>query len=170
MCYDYGMSPDVVLLLLAGVPVAVLMLWRINASFVFLSACLGTVLLTFVGKDATDFASMFLPWLNGNNLKLALLLLPVVLTTFFMVKTIKHSQLLFNVLPAVGTGLVLALLVVPLLPVDYAGQVKASMVWHELEQVQTLIVGASALACLVFLWSQRPKTDHTKAKHHSKHH
>lgn len=164
------MSPDVTTLLIAGVPVAILMLWRVNASFVFLSACLGTVLLTFVGSDATDFASMFLPWLNGNNLKLALLLLPVVLTTVFMLKTVKPSQLLLNVLPAVGTGLLLVLLVVPLLPTDYAAQVKSSLVWHEVEQLQTLIVGASALACLVFLWSQRPKTAHDKHAHHSKRH
>jgi hypothetical protein len=164
------MSPDVTALLIAGVPIAVLLLWRVNASFVFLSACLGTVLLTFVGGDATDFASMFLPFLGGNNLKLALILLPVVLTTVFMAKTVKPSQLLFNVLPAVGTGLLLVLLTVPLLPTDYAAQIKVSMVWHEVEQLQTLIVGASALACLVFLWSQRPKTAHDKHGHRGKHH
>ncbi|CAN5415959.1 hypothetical protein BH09PAT4_BH09PAT4_02220 [soil metagenome] len=165
------MSPDVMLLLLVGVPIAVLMLWRINASFVFLSACLGTVLLTFVGTDASDFASMFLPFLSGNNLKLALLLLPVVLTTVFMIKTVTGGRLLFNVLPALGTGLVLALLVVPLLPTDYSQQVQASSVWHQLQQLQSLIVGASALACLFFLWTQRPKPPH-HGKHlpHSKHH
>ena len=164
------MSPDVVLILLIGVPVAILLLWRINAALVFLSACLGTVLLNFVGKDANDFASMFVPFLNGNNLKLALLLLPVVLTSVFMIKTLKSSQILLNILPAVGTGLLLALLVVPLLPPDYSSQIRSSMAWHEVEQLQTLIVGTSALACLVFLWSQRPKAVHGKHGHVGKHH
>ncbi len=164
------MSPDIMLLLLVGVPVAALMLWRINASFVFLSACLGTVLLTFVGTDASDFASMFLPFLSGNNLKLALLLLPVILTSVFMVKTIVGGRLLFNILPAFGTGLVLALLVVPLLPSSYSQQVQASTVWHQLSQLQALVVGASALACLFFLWTQRPKSVHGKHAAHGKHH
>jgi hypothetical protein len=162
------MSPDVMLLLLVGIPVAVLMIWRINASFVFLSACLGTVLLTFVGTDATDFANIFLPFLNGDNLKLALFLLPVVLTTVFMIKTVNGGRLLFNVLPAVGTGLVLALLVVPLLPHNYSQQLQSSEVWHQLQQLQSLVVGASALACLFFLWTQRPKSVH--GKHSNKHH
>ena len=164
------MSPDVVLILLLGVPVAILLLWRVNAALVFLSACLGTVLLNFVGKDANDFAGMFLPFLSGNNLKLALLLLPVVLTTVFMIKTLKSSQILLNIVPAVGTGLLLTLLIVPLLPADYATQVQATMIWHHVEQVQTLVVGISALACLVFLWSQRPKMPHGKHGHAGKHH
>lgn len=157
------------LLLLVGAPIVILMLWRINAALVFLSACLGTVLLRFVGDDASYFAGMFLPWLSGDNLKLALLLLPVVLTALFMIKTIKGGQLLFNVLPAVGTGLVLALLIVPLLPSDYAVQVQSSTIWGQLLQLQALVVGASALACLVFLWSQRPKHTHGKGASRSKH-
>jgi hypothetical protein len=164
------MSPDVTLLLLVGAPVAILMLWRINASLVFLSACLGTVLLRFVGDDASDFAGMFLPFLSGNNLKLALVLLPVVLTTIFMMKTLRGGQLLFNTLPALGTGLILALLIVPLLPSEYVAQVQSSVVWRQLLQLQALVVGASALACLVFLWSQRPKQSHGKLGHHTKHH
>lgn len=164
------MSPDVMLILLVGVPVAVLMIWRINAALVFLSACLGVVLLTLVGNDANDFADMFLPFLSGNNLKLVLLLLPVVLTTIFMVKTLKGGWLLFNILPAIGTGLVLALLVTPLLPPDYSQQVQASAMWHQLQQLQSLVIGASALACLFFLWSQRPKHASDRHGHHGKRH
>lgn len=162
------MSPDIMLLVLAGAPLAILMFFRVNASLVFLSACLGTVLLTFIGEDVEEFTSMFLPFLGGNNLKLALVLLPVVLTTVFMVKTVRGGRLLFNVLPAAGTGLVLTLLIVPLLPTGYAVEVQMSETWQLLQQLQTLVVGASALACLFFLWTQRPKHDHHKK--HGKHH
>jgi len=161
------MSPDIAVLLLAGVPVVILMVLRVNASLVFMSACLGEVLLRYIGGDATDFANMFLPWLNGNNLKLALLLLPVVLTTVFMMRTVRGGRLMLNILPALGTGLLLALVAVPLLPASFADQVRVSQAWDKLLQLQSLVVGVSALVCLFFLWTQRPKQAHDKhAKHH----
>jgi hypothetical protein len=167
LCYDDGMSPEVVLIGLLTLPVLVLMLLKANASLVFLSACLGAVLLTYVGSDASSFANTFMPNLSANNLKLFLVLLPVVLTTVFMIRTVNGKHLAFNVLPALGTGLLLALLVVPLLPTHLAQQTRSSELWHTLQQLQTLIVGVSALTCLFFLWMQRPKTAHDK---HSKRH
>jgi hypothetical protein len=162
------MSPDVTLALLAGVPVLVLMLLRVNATLVFLSACLGAVLLQFVGADANDFFAMFLPSLAGNNLKLALLLLPVVLTTVFMIKTVQGSKLVFNLLPALGFGFLLTLLVVPLLPGGESFALRGSQTWHMAQQLQSLVIGVSALLCLLFLWMQRPKGHHDGK--HGKHH
>ncbi len=165
------MSPDVAVLLLVGVPTALLLLLRVNASLVFLSACLGLVLLQYIGPDAVDFADMFLPWLNGNNLKLAMLLLPVVLTTVFMIKTVRGSRQLLNVFPALGTGLLLTLITVPLLPKDFASQATESTAWLTLLQFQSLVVGVSAMVCLLFIWAQRPKAGKDKhGKHHPKSH
>lgn len=164
------MSPEVLLIVIAVVPIAAILLLRVNASLVFLSTCLGLVLLEFVGGEASTFADMFLPWLNGNNLKLALLLLPVVLTTVFMMKTVRGGGMLLNALPAVGTGLVLALLIVPLLPPELSNNVQSTLVWQQLDQVKELVVGASAMVCLFFLWTQRPKHAHGKHGHHGKHH
>ncbi len=162
------MSPDIVVLLLVAVPALLFMVLRVNAALAFLSACLGAVLLHYVGNDAVDFANMFLPWLNGNNLKLALILLPVVLTTIFMAKTIRGGRLILNLFPAIGTGLLLSLMIVPLLPADFSQQVQDSMSWAKIEQLQSLVVGVSALVCLFFLWTQRHKhAPHDKRpKHH----
>jgi hypothetical protein len=162
------MSPDIVLLLLIGGPALLLMVLRANASLVFLSVCLGAVLLQLVGSDANDFFSMFLPSLSGNNLQIALLLLPVVLTTIFMIKSIHEGgKLAFNLLPALGCGFLLALLLVPLLPGGEAYALQHSQAWNQVQQVQALAIGASALLCLLFLWMQRPKGQHGK---HGKHH
>lgn len=160
------MSPDVTVYVLAGVPAALLLILRVNAALVFLSACLGAVLLRYIGPDATDFADMFLSWLNGNNLKLALFLLPVVLTTIFMIRTVKGGRNALNVFPALGTGLLIALVCVPLLSPAFADQAQGSRAWDVLLQLQSLVIGVSALVCLLFLWMQRPKSGHDK---HSKH-
>jgi hypothetical protein len=161
------MSPDIVLLLLIGGPALLLMVLMANASLVFLSVCLGAVLLQLVGNDANDFFNAFLPKLSGNNLQIGLLLLPVVLTTVFMIRTVKGGKLAFNLLPALGCGFLLTLLLVPLLPGGEAYALQHSKTWDQVQNLQALVIGASALLCLLFLWTQRPKSHDTK--HGKKH-
>lgn len=161
------MSPDLTLGLIVLAPVALLLFLRVNATLVFLSLCLGNVLVEFVGPEAVSFVEMF----SANNptdvptdndtISLILLLLPVVLTTIFMIKTVRgHLKLLLNALPAAGVGLLGALLVVPLLPPGLSNNIVDSSLWTQVQNGQTLIVGASALVCLLVLWMQRPKTGH----------
>ena len=161
------MSPDIVLLLLIAGPALLLMVLMANAALVFLSVCLGAVLLQLVGNDANDFFSMFLPSLSGNNLKIGLLLLPVALTTIFMIKTMHGARLAFNLLPALGCGFLLSLLLVPLLPGGESYALQHSATWAQVQQLQALAIGASALVCLLFLWMQRPHQAH--ASKHGKH-
>jgi hypothetical protein len=150
----------VLLISLLGVPVVLMTVLRMNASLVFLSVCLGAVLLQFVGEDAVLFVNMFAPHnvvLSRSTVRLALLLIPVVLTMLFMIKSVKGSKLLYNILPAVGASFLLLLLVKPLLSPGTIGTINASPLWPQIERLQDLIVGMSALICLFFLWIQRPK-------------
>lgn len=162
------MSPDLIFGLLIAVPVVILMVLRVNAALVFLSACLGAVLLKYVGGDVADFMNMFMPSINVNYVNMAMVLLPPVLTTVFMIKTVDGMKLVFNLLPALGTGFLLALLIVPLMSDTLAGEIQATDFWEKSQQLQALVVGLSALVCLFFIWLQRPKP-HKSAKH-SKHH
>jgi hypothetical protein len=168
------MTPPVIALAsIVLVPVVALMILRINAALVFLSLCLGDVLVQFVAKDTTEFLTLHADKVSkaattgNNNVKLALLLLPVLLTAIFMIRTISgNSRLLWNILPAAGVGLLGALLVVPLLPPGLSHNVIGSSLWDQVIKVQDLIVGASAVVCLFVLWLQRPKAGHSK---HGKH-
>lgn len=173
------MAPEVTLAGIVILPIALLLGLRVNATLVFLSLCLGDVLTQFVGSDANDFLGL-LSSSNGNSvvhpndstLRLILLLLPVVLTTIFMIRTIKGtSRLLLNVLPAAGVGLLGGLLVVPLLPPGLSYNIVSSSLWAQAQRAQDLIVGGSALVCLLVLWLQRPKTGggHEDGKHGKKH-
>jgi hypothetical protein len=167
------MNPDLVLGAIVLAPVVVLILLRANAALVFLSLCLGNVLVQFVANDASDFLTTFpgshtvtSVTTSNSNVKLGLLLLPVVLTTIFMIRTVHGtSRLVMNILPAAGVGLLGALLVVPLLPPGAAHNIVGSSVWTEVQKAQALIVGASALVCLLVLWMQRPKTGRGHRKH-----
>jgi len=86
-----------------------------------------------------------------------------------MIRTIRgHGRLLLNALPSAGVGLLGALLVVPLLSPGLSHNIVNSNLWAEVQRTQDLIVGASALICLLVLWLQRPKAGHEGK--HGKHH
>lgn len=157
--------PVITLAALVAAPIVLLMILRINAALVFLSLCLGDVLIQFVARDTTDFLTLHADQVprqaataGGNTIKLGLLLLPVILTAVFMIRTIQgRGRLLLNVLPAAGVSLLGALLIVPLLPPGLSHNIVGSSLWNQVTRAQDLIVGASAIVCLFVLWLQRPK-------------
>ncbi len=157
------------LALAIGVPIIILMALRINATLVFLSLCLGNLLVQFVGNDANSVISLASKAgahsTNQTYVKIGLLLLPVMLTAVFMIKSVRGPKLLWNILPAVGFSLVFVLLLVPLLPAGEAATLTRSAPWGQFVRSQTLIVGASTLICLLFLWMQRPHHSSEKGKH-----
>lgn len=170
------MTPPVIALaaIVLG-PVVLLMVLRVNAALVFLSLCLGDVLVQFVANDTTEFLTLHADQVpqqasaaGSETVKIALLLLPVILTTVFMIRTIRGTgRLVLNLLPAAGVGLLGGLLVVPLLPSGLSHNIVDSSLWSQIQRAQDLIVGASALVCLLVLWLQRPKTggSHKHGKH-----
>lgn len=166
------MNPELTLGAIVVVPAVLLMVLRINAALVFLSLCLGNVLVQFVASDASTWLTTFSSS-HGNatvaathgDIKIALLLLPAVLTAIFMIRTVSGTpKLVLNVLPAVGVGLLAALLVVPLLASEASHNIIASSLWWNAQQAQNVIIAGSAVVCLVILWMQRPKTGGGKAK------
>lgn len=151
------------------IPAILLMVLRINAALVFLSLCLGNVLVQFVAGDAGNFltqqSQVSLPtaYTSDNTVRLTLLLLPALLTAIFMIKTVRsQSRLLLNLLPAAGVGLLGGLLAVPLLPPGLSHNIIASSLWTQAHQAQDVIVGGSAVVCLIVLWLQRPKAGHKR--------
>ncbi len=163
------MNALIILALIAGLPVVLMMVLRINAALVFLSLCLGNLLVQFLGSDAQSLLNLAAK--RGHNasiqmIDLALLLVPVALTSIFMIRSVKgHAKLTWNILPAVATGLVGALLVVPLLPGGTQHSILTSPYWEQLVKVQSLVVALATLICLLFLWMQRPKHEKEGKKH-----
>lgn len=167
------MSPDLTLAAIVLIPAILLMVLRINAALVFLSLCLGNILVQFVASDASNWLTTFsashtttIVTTTNSNIKIVLLLLPAVLTAIFMIRTVHDSfRLALNLLPAAGVGLLGALLVVPLLTPNLSHNIVASNLWWQAEQAQNVIIGLSAAVCLVVLWMQRPKSGHKRRKH-----
>jgi xanthine/uracil permease len=159
--------PLAVLIGLIALPVVLLFLLRVNAALVFLSLCLGNVLVQFAGDDAVSIVSGAGTGANltGSTIKLALLVAPAFLTVIFMMGTVTDKKKFLNILPAVVTGLLLALLAVPLLPPGLSHNVMALDQWQQITDAQSGVIAISTLVCLIFLWASRPKHDKHGKKH-----
>lgn len=155
------MPHDVLLLAMFAIPVLALTVLRINAVIVFLSLCLGAVLVQFVASEANTMLALFVPnasKISASTIQIIVLLLPAVLTSIFMMFSLRgKGKLAFNVLPSLGVGALIVLMVVPLLPGGAQHTIESGKIWMQFSKLQPLIVSITAIVCLVSLWMQRRK-------------
>lgn len=158
---------NIILIAAIAIPVVLLVLLRTSASIVFLSLCAGALLVAFVGDEAGLVGSMV-----GNNslvvsqyFKVALLLLPAVLSAIILTRSMRGPKGIINVLPAIAVGLVGVLLAVPLLPDTPQHAISNVSGWALLNDYKQLVVIASVLVSLIVLWFARPGGH---KKHHRK--
>ena len=126
---------------------------------VFLSLCLGAVLVEYVASQANDMIEMFIPRLasaSAMSIQLALLLAPAVVTAIVTVFGIHgRAKVTLNALPAMATSALALLLTVPLFTPGLRFALESQPTWRILSNADALIIGAGALVSLFFLWSQR---------------
>lgn len=161
------MSHNLALIIALAAPVFVLTVLRINAALVFLSLCLGAVLVEYVAGEANSLITLFSEQagtVSASSIQIALLLAPAIVTCVVTVLSL-HGKLktLLNILPAIAASSLTLLLLVPLLPTGLRLDLEGEQVWRHLVRAQALVVGVGALASLVFLWMQRGSF-----KHHDK--
>lgn len=161
------MTPLIILALIVGLPVLLTFLLRANASIVFLALCAGSVLAQFVSGDSSSFFNSVIPangTINYSIVQLSLLFAPAFFTIIFMRKTVKGPKAMVNIVPAVATGVVGALLAVPLLPGGVQHNIVTTNLWQSIEQYQSVVVSVSVVISLFTLWFTKPKHD-KKGKH-----
>lgn len=164
------MSHNVALLIALAAPVFVMTVLRINAALVFLSLCLGAVLVEYVAGEANSLVTLFsgqTGTLSTSSIQLALLFVPALVTCVVTIFGM-HGKLKvpLNALPALGASALAVLLTVPLLPFGLRFALEEQAVWEHLVRAQALIVGAAALVSLVFLWTQRRSLKHHDKRRH----
>jgi len=164
------MSHNVILIIALSLPVLLFLFLRVNAALVFLSACLGSVLVEHVGPDAITVFGSFSSKpnsLSATTIQLLLLLVPTVVTTVVMALSVHGKLRVFlNMLPAAAASMLLVLLLVPLLPRGLAFELMHQPTWRILSNSEALVMTLGAIVSLLFLWSQRRNfRHHDKRKH-----
>ena len=166
------MAHLVILAALAAVPLLAILLLRVNGAIAFMSLCLGSVLVTYTSSDVTSVLTGFSASksisITGQSAQLALLVVPFLLTVLFTRGSVKGAKSITNILPALSTGLLCALLAVPLLPANLQQQIHSQTAWHQLSNAQTAVILGGALFSLMFLLltHRRKHEEEGKKKRH----
>ena len=164
------MTSLIVLAGLALLPFLLIVILRANAAITFMSVCLGSVLVNYTAADVVSIASGlaskpahgYVQWVS-----LVLLVVPFVLALLFTRKNVKGGKQLLNAVPALATGLLFALLVIPLLAGSLQHQIEHQKVWHMLDDLQTAVILGGAFFSLLFLLVSH--RHHSGEEKHGKH-
>lgn len=165
----------IVLAALVLVPAAVIVLLRVNGAIALMSLCLGSVLIAYTATDVEGVLTSFAAKNSGLAVnqwtQLGLLVAPFLLTVLFTRGSVNGSKKLTNVLPAVATGLLFALLIVPLLSASLQRNIHSQPAWNQLSNLQTAIIlsgAAFSLLFLLFTHRTRKHDDDAGGKKHGK--
>jgi amino acid transporter len=163
------MVPLIILLGLALVPLLAALVLRSNGAVAFLSVCLGSILSSVVAPDVSDFVTGFTP-VNSAELtdwtRAVLVVLPVLIGLLVTRKSVSASKQVMNFVPALAAGLLLALFVVPVLPVGPKDLMTSTEYWDTISNLETIIllVGAAASYGLFLFSGSHHKADEKKHK------
>jgi hypothetical protein len=159
----------VVLAAMALVPALAILLLRVNGAIAFMSLCLGSVLIAYTAADVDDLVTSFAAknTLNVHEyVAIGMLVIPFLLALLFTRGHVKGFKKFTNILPALATGLLFALLLVPLLSASVQHQIQAQAAWRQLNNLQTsVILGGAAFSLLFLLFTHRTKGGDDDKKH-----
>lgn len=165
------MTSLIVLGALALLPVILIVVLRVNAAIAFMSLCLGSVLVTYTAGDTVSIAS----GLSSNPgdettrwVSLVLLIVPFILAALFTRKNVHGGgRHVLNFIPALATGVLLALLVTPLLGGGLQQNVQGNELWRTFSNLQTAVLLGGAFFSLLFLLITH--RHHGSEEKHAKH-
>lgn len=162
----------IILAALALVPALAVIALSVNGAIAFMSLCLGSVLVSYTSSDVTSVVTSFAAkqhTLSTNQwVQLGLLVVPFVLAILFTRGSVHGAKRYTNVLPGLASGLLFALLVIPLLSSGLQHHIQTQSAWKDLSNAQTAVVlGGAAFSLLFILVTHRTKKDDHKK--HGKH-
>lgn len=164
LCYYYSVDSYVILGILFGLPLLLALLFRVSAVFLFTSVAAGALLAQYFADDTSLVVNAFLTHSNADQyVKLVLLILPVLLTVYFLRKTLSGAQLLFHLVPLVVTSAAFTALVMTALPGGVRYDLINNPVGKVAESSLNVLVAGSSILTLLLMWFTMRKS---KSKRH----
>ncbi|MBX4201483.1 hypothetical protein KW803_01115 [Candidatus Saccharibacteria bacterium] len=136
-------------------PVAVTFFLKSNAAVAFLALCGGFTAITLSGSDIEQLVGQTkITSLTSNNVDLALLIVPLLLTLIFTYKSASSKNVRwFSLIPAICAGGLLAIVAAPMASDVLNLNVTESELWKKLKDIQPYVVGIGLLASLLLVWT-----------------
>lgn len=162
------MNPIILLGLLVGIPLLLLTVLRVKPLYIFVSIITGSLWVQYLGEPADLTLRSIVHVAHPDAVaRIALLLIPLLITLLLMRKSLPASALPFQFFLLVANSLLLAVLVINLLPSGVQNTLYTTNSGNIMRQASdVLIAGVAGLHVLV-MWIMRPKHhDGHKKKHH----
>lgn len=159
-----GHMADALLVILIVLPAILVFLLKSNAALGFLALCGGFATITLSGSDIEQLVGQTkITSLTSNNVDLALLAVPLLLTLLLTYKSM-HSKNMryFSMVPALCAGGLLAIVAAPMFSSALQVSVTDSKFWQDLKDLQAYVVAVGFLASLLLVWSAGLKHGHSK--------
>jgi hypothetical protein len=162
------MMPLILFAVLAGLPILNAIILRVSAVFLFASVAIGNLLVLYLSDDVVLALNAFSKDKNIPMIvQLVLLLLPVILTLFFLRKSTTRGKFFLHLIPIIGCGLSIAVLALPMLPNEVQGQIFGYPSGDVFKNSQDLIISITGILVLLLMWRTYK---HHEGKHGKKHH
>jgi len=159
------MNPLILMALITLIPIVLMIVLKTRAALVFMALCAGSVLATFASKATLDLVQSFYSnysFTAESVVLVTLLVLPALLTTIFLRRTVTGSTFMLNLVPTILTGIMTLLLVVPLLPPGVRYTIFRTEIWGQIVQYQGVIVGVAVFISCLQLWTGSKGLKHKK--------
>jgi len=147
---------EAILFGVAILTVAILLFFRTNAGLVFLSLCAGNTLIQFTDKnlsyintklETNNLTSRFI--VSNNLLRIIIILVPVVIILIFSKHYHSKNKWLMQFFPAIATGILGCLIIIPLLSASAQNSIASNSVWSLIQKYQIPIVAVGLLIAIV---------------------
>lgn len=160
------MTPLIILGAIAGAVVLLSILLRVNAVFLFIGVAAGNLLVSSMSDDADLVIGVFAKGSNSELIApLVLMALPVLFMLLFLRKTIPASKVILQIVPLTATGLMLAVLLLPLLPESMSAEIYGTEYGDLIKTTRDVVIGAAVLITLFLSWmGYRHKPEGKKGK------
>lgn len=165
------MESYIVLGLLLGGPLLLGIFMLVGAPHLFFALMAGELLERYFGAEIQSglAASTDNEIILGYT-KIAVMVLPVLLTAIFFRKSLKKSKSILHIIPWLATGLVFAAFAAPLLPLESQANLQQTTAGAWIMESTSLIVGSMVILQLVYAWTlHNPKHEEHHKKGKKKH-
>lgn len=159
------MIPLIIFAIIVGAPVLLALLFRVNAVYMFMSVAAGYLLQMSLSDSVDLLVATFIPRSNSLVIaRVALFVVPILLTLFLLRKTIGRS-LIFQIIPLIFSGMTLGVLLLPLLTPGFSQSVYDSQYGGSIRSSSDLVT-AIAVASNMILAYMLFKSRANHKKHH----
>jgi len=159
---------DALLAVLILLPAVLTFFLKSNAALGFLALCGGFTATTLSGSDIDHLVGQTrITSLTSNNVDLALLVVPLLLTLLFTFRSVtSKNNRYFSLIPALCAGGLLAAVAGPMFNDVLQTSVTDSAFWNQLKDAQSYIVGAGLFSSLLLIWTGGFRHGRSHSKKH----